>query len=268
MTEETALTVQEQAERQLAVLLESDPNLLDMIGGEHLEEGDTGQPPQLKICQKEDPDLEVKPGHFYNTLTGESWEVLEIVPLMPLNVTRANYFKPYTKGEPLLCASDDGKMPREVSERRPLTNRQPGPCAMCPEAQWIDGARPACSRQRNFMLMVRDTSDVLSMMWQISAVPAARQLTALMKSAGIRKSVVLATKFTRGDSGDYYEPVVASGERLPTDELIGVIETRKEISRLIAEGRIVTEAEDTMDIDANGGGMPAVDNDDEDPLPF
>lgn len=273
--EKTALV---QAEQQLQELLAADPNILDMLGGENLEEGDTGQPPRLKLCQRTTPDTTAEPGEFFNTLTGETFPAVEVVPLLPLTATRIEYFRPYTKGEPPYCASDDGQMPRESTERRTLQNPKPGPCASCPSAQWSEenGKRiaPACTRQRNFMVMIRQSGEMAQVTMQKTGTPAARQATALMKSAGIRKSIFFTSNFVPNDSGDYYEPLVTGGGRLPADELLRVIEMRGEVDRLVKSGEIQIAAEEESDY-ANGNGSaggtstaPPESDFDDDSMPF
>jgi hypothetical protein len=243
------------AEQQLAALLAEDPNLLDMWGGENLEEGDTGQPPRLRICQRTTDVENVEQGHYFNTLTGESWATLEVVPLLPLGPTYAEYFKPFKRGEPPFCASDDGKMPRESTERRPLQRRRTGPCADCPAKDFgPNGEPPDCTRQRNFMLMNRASGEMLHLSWERSANKKAKQLTAIMKGAGIRKSVILTTIDTKNEKGTYFVPAVLGGDLLPADELVRVIQARAEVNRLIASGDIQIVADEDVDLADNGNG--------------
>ena len=285
---DTALAVQDEemalviAEQELKQLLKDDPNLLDMWGGENLEEGDTGQPPRLKLCQRTTPDTTAEPGQYFNTLTGETFEAVEVIPLLPLTATRCEYFRPYTKGEPPYCASDDGKMPRESTERRPLQNRKDGPCATCPSAQWSDPEVPGgkrvpslCTRQRNFMLMIRKSGEMATITMQKTGTPSARQTTALMISAGIRKAMFLTSRFVENPSGDYFEPIVTGGGLLPTAELLRVIELRGEVDRLVKSGDITVSAEEETDYTNGGNGNGAgIDTghveveDDDDDIPF
>ena len=264
---DTALAVKEEqtalalAEQQLEQLLADDPNLLNMWGGENLEEGDAGQPPRLKLCQNTTPDAPAESGQFFNTLTGETFDAIEVIPLLPLVSTRIEYFRPYTKGESPYCASDDGKMPRESTERRQLQNRKDGPCATCPAAQWGDPEVPGgkripsiCVRQRNFMVMIRKSGDMAQITMQKTGTPSARQTTALMIAAGIRKSMFLTSKFVQNDSGDYYEPIVTGGGLLPTAELLRVIELRGEVDRLVKSGEIKVSAEEEIDYTNGGNG--------------
>ena len=264
---DTALAVKEEqtalalAEQQLEQLLKDDPNLLDMWGGENLEEGDAGQPPRLKLCQSTTPDKPADPGQFFNTLTGETFDAIEVIPLLPLASTRCEYFRPYTKGEPPYCASDDGKWPRESTERRPLQNRKDGPCATCPSTQWgdpeVEGGKripSPCTRQRNFMLMIRKSGEMAQLTMQKTGTPSARQTTALMIASGIRKSMFLTSKYVQNPSGDYYEPIVTGGGLLPTAELLRVIELRGEVDRLVKSGDIKVSAEEEIDYTNGGNG--------------
>jgi hypothetical protein len=273
--EQTALV---QAEQQLEKLLKDDPNLLDMWGGENLEEGDAGQPPRLKLCQRTTPDTTAEPGQFFNTLTGETFDAIEVIPLLPLASTRIEYFRPYTKGEAPYCASDDGKMPRETTERRQLQNRKEGPCETCPSAKWGDPETPGgkripsvCVRQRNFMVTIRQSGELAKVTMQKTGTPSARQTTALMIAAGIRKSMFLTSKFVQNDSGDYYEPIVTGGGLLPTAELLRVIELRGEVDRLVKSGEIKVAAEEESDY-TNGtsanGGSANTEVTEEDDIPF
>lgn len=260
---EKALTVSEErqlaAQTQLEKMLAENPDLLDMWGGENLEEGDVGQPPRLKLAHRDDDEIGVKAGQFFNTLTGETYDALEIVVLLPLGPTRVEYYRPYTRGEPPLCASDDCKMPRQVSDRRPLQDRKAGPCATCPQAQWADGPKgervsPPCTRQRNFMVTLREEpEEYMRYVLQRSAIPAARDITALAMAAGLRKSMVLASKFVKSDKGDYYEPIVTGGERLKPAELLRVIEVRAEVDRLVREGAIRVAADEEVDFNESNG---------------
>jgi hypothetical protein len=273
--EQTALA---QAEQQLQELLAADPNILDMVGGENLEEGDTGQAPRLKLCQPTTTDTTAQMGEFYNTLTGEVFSAVEVIPLQPLSATRCEYFRPYKKGEPPYCASDDGKMPRESTDRRPLQNPKPGPCASCPSAQWDnENNKPSlCTRQRNFMVMIRQSGEIAQFTMQKSGTKTAKHFTSLMISAGIRKSVIFTSKYVEDDSGKYYVPLATAGGRLPADELIRTIEVRKEVQRLVNLGAIKVASEDEIDYGNGGNGgdgsvsdsSPSPDFSNEEEFPF
>ncbi|MHC4621924.1 MAG: hypothetical protein ACYTEQ_29650 [Planctomycetota bacterium] len=262
------------AEQELEKLLANDPNLLDMWGGENIEEGDTGQPPRLKIRQPTTDADDVPEGHFYNTLTGEHWEALEVVPVLPLGPTYIEYYRPFERGQSPFCASNDGVMPRESTDQRPLLDRKPGPCASCPQASWNGDEKPLCTRQRNFMLMIRETGEVLHLTWERSANKSAKQLTALMKSVGIRKSIFLTLKHTVNEKGKFYVPMASGGKKLDTKELLNVIEARAEVDRLVKSGAIQIVAEEDYDTpDGNGashasdaGNMGEVDESDS--IPF
>lgn len=280
MTDEKALTVAEErqlaAQAQIDQMLAEDPDLLNMWGGENLEEGDTGQPPRLKLAHRDNDEIGVRAGQFYNTLTGETYETLEIVVLLPLGPTRVEYYRPFTKGEAPLCASDDARMPRETTDRRPLQDPKPGPCERCPSAQWNDGPKgervsPPCTRQRNFMITLRaEPEEYMRYVLQRTAIPAARNITALAKAAGIRKSIVLASKFIESDKGDYYEPFAVGGSRLNTEELLRVIEARAEVDRLVREGAIRVAADEEVDFDESNGYVADAPPDqvEEEDLPF
>lgn len=263
---ETALTVVEQAELELQELLLNDPHLLDMRGGEHLDDGDTGQPPRIKICQDTDPELELTAGQWYNTLTNDTYDSLSFAILQPLGATRCWYFEPYTEGEPPYCASDDGEIPRESTDRRPLQDRQDGPCEGCLKAAWPSDddprKRPYCNRQRNFMLAAEEEDGSwtpVHLMLQVSGIDAAKRLTALAKSCGLRNLLVSRSNFVSKDGYKYYVPFFGKGASLTTKErkadLVAIIKMRDEVERLLDTGKMVIHADEE-----NGSGKSVVDD--------
>ena len=255
----TALAVQ--AKQELQALLAADPTALDMVGGENLTAEDLNIfPARIKIAHQDDSDTGAKAGEFFNASTGEVYgDSIEFAMLFPMKPTRVEYFTPYTKDTPPHCASDDGENPRESTDRRPLQTRKPGPCETCPQASWkdengVDRRSPLCSRQRNFMIAVKSPKsgwDKGSLMLQKSRVKSADVLTDLMIRAGLRKSLVCASKFVEGDSGDFYVTVFGIGGKLTTPDIVELFEVRAGSKTLYDSGKMVVLA-DEGDQGSNG----------------
>ena len=255
----TALTI---AQKELKDLLALDPTALDMIGGEYLTDDDLNIfPARIKIAHKDDADSGAKAGEFYNASTSEVYGTsVEFAMLFPMKATRVDYFTPYTKDTPPLCASDDDVNPRESTDRRPLQTRQDGPCATCDRANWEDAdgtrrRRPFCSRQRNFMIAIKsDRSgwDKGSLMLQKSRAKSADVLTDLMVRAGLRKSLVVTTKFVEGDSGDFYVTIFGLGGKLGAADISELYDMRRGAYQLYKSGKMVLRADEGDSGETNG----------------
>lgn len=265
-----------QAEQELAALLEKDPNLLKMLSHGRVDGGDLAAPPICKLAQDQDPEHGIVEGDFFNTLTWENYgKTVEVVPLINLTKTRANYHRPYKIGEPPYCASDDAKKPRESTDRRPLTDPSPGPCKGCSNASWDDGT-PLCSLQHNFLVapfltdMPEDQTEALRIMWQKTGVPTARQFRSFMVKSGITKTIVIGAVYKQTDKGKYWEPTVMVGQRLSRVETVRAAYLKIEGDNMVKDGfwHIGADEVSGFDEDSRGEGeAPSGLQDDEPPMP-
>lgn len=227
---------------------EQDLALLDEIdtmpaGMENLESGDVGMPPRLRISQPNRPieigGDEAEPGVIVNTMTGEYWQDLEIVPLMFMPKTRIMWPEGYNADNKPMCLSDDGKQP---TQERDATDPQPGPCTACPFQQFSDnGEKPRCTMQRNFLVWVVEASEAALLTMQSTGLRAARQLTALAKVQGLRKAIIFTTVIKKNDQGRWYEPVFSRGAALAVDDIIQLAVARDEMKKLVITADTVNE---------------------------
>ena len=208
---------------------------LGIEGEENIESGDIGLPPRLRISQPnrriEIGGEEVDAGLIVNTLSGETWNQVNIVPLVFLPKTRVMWPERFSADSKPECASDDGKHPN--LEREDLTDPQRGPCATCPMSQFVDGNKPRCTMQRNFLVWLTDTSEPAILTMQSTAIKEARTLTSLAKMSGIKKAIVLATRKVNDDRGSWFVPQFIRGDALSVETIIMLAETKKELSNLV-----------------------------------
>lgn len=229
-----ALTVYDKEE--LAVLEGLD---LSIGGEENLESGDVGMPPRLRISQPNRP-IEVggektKPGHIVNTMTGEQFGSVEIVPIMFLPRTRVMWPEKFSTENDPLCLSDDGIMPTTT---RKVSDPQPGPCAECPMSQFIDGEKPRCNMQRNFLVWIVENEEPAILTMQSTGLKEAKKLTALAKMQGVKKSIMFDTALVEDDRGSWYVPTFSRGNALKVEEILPVVEAKNELANLIVTADI------------------------------
>lgn len=207
-----------------------------IAGEENLEDGDVGMPPRLRISQPNRPirvgDEEVTPGNILNSLTGQMWERIEFVPVMFLSRTRVMWPEKFDAESEPLCVSDDGDVPSRGTE--PM----PGPCATCPMAQFVDGARPRCAVQRNFIVWIVETGEPVILTMQSTAIASAKQLTALAKGSGIKRSITMATTKLRDSRGSWYVPVFMRGAALPASLILEIAAVRDELKNLVVRADV------------------------------
>lgn len=220
---------------------------IEVVGAEILERTDIILPrvrlrqPTSKFGAPKDA------GKFHNNLTETFVEQIEAVPL---RVAKGRVMWPavYSADSGPECASDDGLQPRAGNG---LSNKQPGPCAFCPMAQWGEAdTPPRCSLVYTYLCADRGNDD---MPFLISAMrtsaKAAKKLNSLIKLFGIRKSVRIAAELVNGDQGQWYELKFEAGESLSPDE----VRRYADMARSLAA---VDMAVDTEPVDEPGGDDP------------
>jgi len=252
-----ALTVYSKDE--LAILNELD---LMPAGMGNLEAGDVGMPPRLRISQPNRPVTiggeEVTPGNIVNTMSGESWDSVAIVPIVFLPRTRVMWPKEYNADNAPECVSNDGKLPDLA--RADVTNPQPGPCATCPMATFPEGGgKPRCSEQRNFLVWLVEAGEPAILTLQSTAIKEARHLTALAKTTGLKKAVKMTTVKVKDSRGSWFVPQFSRGDALPVESIMALAEARDELRNLVINAD--TEA-------AGGNGNVHFEEDDLNEMPF
>lgn len=251
MNENTVLTVAEQeAQKALAQL---DPSDLMPAGVERLEPGDTGMPPRLRISQPNRPikigDDKVEPGLIVNTLTGQTWTDLDVVVLVFLTKTRVMWPLNFSADNVPECLSDNGEYPAEPSDVRQMTKPLAGPCDECREAQFgADGDAPRCKKQRNFLVWLVEQKEPAILTMQSTALRAARHLTTLARTKGLRSSVLFTTTSVEDNRGSWVIPAFTAGRRLTASEILELVEVRGELQNLVVGADVeLVEVEEAPD---------------------
>ncbi len=225
------LMIQEYSAEELALL-----DSLDMrVGGEeNLEKGDVGMPPRLRISQPNRPiemsGEAVEAGRIVNTLTGEMFESLEIVPIVFLPRTRVMWPLKYGADNAPMCVSDDGNFP---SSDRDVSDPQSGPCNICQMAQFVNGDKPRCAMQRNFLVWLVNEQEAAILTMQSTAIKQARHLTSLAKMYGIRKSIIVDSVLVKDSRGSWYIPVFSAGKKLAIRDIVQIAEAKSDLLNLV-----------------------------------
>lgn len=248
-------------------LLASLGNELKVGGMENLEPGDVGMPPRLRISQPNRPieaaGEETQPGVIVNIVTGECWNQLEIVPIMFLPKTRVMWPAEYSADNDPECLSDDGKHP---TTSRDVTNPQIGPCDTCPMSQFIDGAKPRCQVQRNFLVWLVESGEPAILTMQSTGLKEARKLTRLAKMQGLKKSILLSTLKIKDDRGSWFIPVFSRGEQLSVSNILELVNAKSELENLVVQADTAEYEDDLKGDSINGNGGYVVTEEDE--IPF
>lgn len=233
MENEKALTVTEEK----SLLAQLDGLDLEPAGQENLEAGDTGMPPRLRISQRNRPveigDGEAAPGSIVNTLTGEVYDFVEIVPIVFLPRTRVMWPETFSADNAPMCLSDDGRDPSHASDIRKMTNPQAGPCEECPWSKFDDNNPPRCKMQRNFLVWLVEQEEAAIITMQSTALKSARQLTALARTQGLKRSIVFSTREVKSDLGRWHVPAFTKGRRLTIEEILLLVEVRDGLKNLV-----------------------------------
>ena len=264
MTEITALTIQE---RQ-ALEAQLDGMDLGVAGAENLRPGDIGMPPRLRISQANRPivvgDKDAPDGSIVNSLTGEIFtDGVDIVPIVFLARTRVMWPEGFATDNDPMCASNDGEMPAASSEERPLLAPAPGPCATCMYAKFgANGEAPRCKMQRNFLVWLVDQGEPAILTMQSTALSAARALTALAKTQGLRKSVRFVTQVVKSEKGRWHIAAFARGRKLEVPEVLALVEARNELQKLVVGADVSDDMRESNGNDA----APVIEE--EDAMPF
>lgn len=155
-------------------------------------------------------------GQFHNNLTETFVEQIEAVPL---RVAKGRVMWPaaYSGDNAPECASDDGTQPRANGG---LTNRQPGPCAVCPMSQWGEnGVPPRCSLVYTYLFADRNDDMPFLLSAMRTSAKAAKKLNSLIKMFGIRKTIIVRSELVNNEQGQWYEFVFQAGQPLTPDEV-------------------------------------------------
>jgi hypothetical protein len=212
---------------ELAILADLD---LGIAGLENLEAGDIGMPPRLRISQPNRPITigsdEARPGAIVNTLTGEQWDSLDMIVIVYLPHTRVMWPEQFSADSEPLCVSDDGGHPSRGSDMLA------GPCKVCPMAQFVEGKKPRCADQRNFLVYLPEIGEAAILTLQSTAIKEARQLTALTQGQGIKKTVTMSALKIKDDRGTWFVPRFSRGRALTIAEIMEVAEVRNEMKNL------------------------------------
>lgn len=256
------------SEEERALLVGLD---LGVAGEENLNTGDIGMPPRLRISQPNRPiqlgDTEITPGHVVNTMTGETWERLDIVPLVFLPSTRVMWPEAFSESSKPECVSNDGENPDLT--REDLANPQPGPCVTCPMSQFVDGGKPRCNMQRNFLVWLVGNNEPAILTMQSTGIKEAKNLTALAKMSGIKKAITLTTRKVRDERGQWFVPQFIRGDVLPVQTILLLVEARNELANLVitADTAEPVNGHDVVgQVNADLFGDPLVQGDEE--VPF
>jgi len=244
----TALAVTVEEEMALRAQLE---NLdLSPAGMENLEPGDTGMPPRLRISQNNRPveigDTTVPGGNVVNVLTGQHDKSLEIIVLMYLPRTRVCWPPTFSADNSPLCLSNDGKYPVNADDIR-ATNPMSGPCASCPYSQFDDdGTPPQCQLQRNFLVSTQfaespggavvyqtEAQEIAILTLSSTATKAAKTLTALSRTGGLKRTITMTTQEIKSDKGNWFVPAFTKGSKLLTVQIIELVGARDELKNLV-----------------------------------
>jgi len=253
MNDSTALVVTSEEVRALLAQLDG----LDLFpaGQENLEAGDTGMPPRLRISQRNRPiqigDSEVPAGRIVNVLTGEAYDHLEIVVVVFLPRTRVLWPDAFSADNSPVCLSDNGKTPLRNGGARGATNPRRGPCETCKESEFCDGVAPACKLQRNFLVYMPETKEPAILTLSSTALKAARHLTQLAKTTGLKRAVIMTTQDKDSDQGRWHVPAFTKGRKLDVPEILGLVEVRNELQNLVVKADL---QQDENNEDAGGFG--------------
>jgi hypothetical protein len=258
MTEETGLTVPEtniwQPTEQMLYQVEG-LDAADLLpdGIENLKERDFAPLPRWKLVQGtstfEGVDVPPEPGTWFHTGTKRSYPVLHFAGLKFLNDTYAWFVEPYDPSNPPYCYSDDGINPAIPTDRRPMLDRQPGPCATCPKSQWGDNDEsPLCAEQRNLLIAAVDQENGLVMPGQLtlrrSMMRAARELTSHMGNVGLMAYLVgVPYDYTNPKGMRWKKPAFGIGKAFSEGAIREMVRLKKVLVAQLEAGDLVVEAE-------------------------
>lgn len=162
--------------------------------------------PRIKLIQSTSEEAQrgiAKAGQFYNSVTGEAKDELEVV-LLVMGKSRVRFEQPYKRGAQPLCRSFDGK----ISSEGEL-------CASCPYADWDKAQKdgkdsPDCRQGITWMFLETDNLNSIPPRMVISGASMSDQKNFLTKltSLGGYPPYILVTKITSeqqtNDKGIFY----------------------------------------------------------------
>lgn len=155
--------------------------------------------PQLNIIQPTSKDSEKGLGSFINSVTGDVYQKLDIVPIL-VQKGRVKFVESKMDLPPE-CKSLDG-----------ITSVDGKICAECEYSKWGENSKaPACAEQRNFPVLLVDDGSVAVLSMKRTAMPVAKQLITMItfkKTPFFFYSVSFVTRKVEGSAGKYYVPEI------------------------------------------------------------
>jgi hypothetical protein len=162
--------------------------------------------PRIKLIQSTSEEAQkgqAKAGQFYNSVTGEAKDELEVV-LLVMGKSRVRFEQPYKRGAQPLCRSFDGKASTEGEA-----------CATCPYADWDKAKKegndsPDCRQGITWMFLETDNLNSIPPRMVVSGASMSDQKNFLTKLTGLGgyPPYILVTKITAeqqtNDKGIFY----------------------------------------------------------------
>lgn len=154
-------------------------------------------------------------GKFHNNITEQFSDEIQAVVLR-VSKGRVMWPETFDGTNGPACASDDAIQPREGNG---LSDKQPGPCATCPNALWSEaGDPPRCSLVYTYLCADRHDDMPFMISAMRTSAKSAKKLNSLIKMFGIRKSLAIKSTLVKGDQGQWYELLFQVAETLAPDE--------------------------------------------------
>ena len=202
--------------------------------------------PRLVLCQAQSSDLPDNGSHlgeWYNSMTGEYYKSVEGV-MLGVSKGRVMFPEKFSRESSILCGSDNAINPRQEYIGTNVNGVDiPHDCAACPFSQFSeDGAPPACAKGYQFAFV--DTNGVpFIVRLQRTGTQSAKQLVMIGKTIRRSRVIRFASKLVKGDSGNYYEPVISLADKT-SDEMLITAAYMSDLGNLAA--RQVPTADDVL----------------------
>ena len=189
--------------------------------------------PQLRIAQPTS-QVDITPGRFYDTLSGESWDEITVV-FLKSSWGRVLFHEEL--GEGVVCRSMDRVRPSDRIENPPAEF-----CHECPHSKWIDGNPPKCKEQLiNFLLKVNeDFSEVQPYIFTVHGanLKPLKTLISLMvarRQPLYSKVIHMKTNMVVGEKGKYFVVKYTIQGDVPAEVLSQFREMSKQYTSSVAE---------------------------------
>jgi hypothetical protein len=163
------------------------------------------------------PGIKDNVGTWYNTVTGEYFDVIECL-ILQVHQPRGMFQEPYEPGAPMLCRSRDSINPLpEYIDRELEGVIIPELCEHCPHSQWVEpeqeGQRrlpPRCSEMYLYFGVDVSTSLPFSLRLKGTALSMARGLNTLIEKNLAGQTYEFSLVEEQGEYR-YYVPVLSPG---------------------------------------------------------